>query len=91
MVCITVQFSHCFLFCSLKNTRCYAEIWSKAAYNNEIPKKFCDCWGLTPVDLTNYSHVKNYTLQQMRLKHYYPKLLEMHTEAATSNCPLLFA
>ena len=44
---VSTKFSQRFLFSSLKNTRCFAEIWSKAAYKNEILKKFCDYWGLT--------------------------------------------
>ena len=85
MACISTKFSQRFLFRSLKNTRCYAEIWSKAAYKNEILKKFCDCRGLNLAVLTNYNHVKNYTLQKIQLKHYYPERLDIHTETPTSN------
>ena len=69
-----VTLSQCFLFFNLKNTCCYTEISSKATNKNEVSKKFCNCWGLTPAGLTNYSrHVKNYMLQQMQLKHYHLK------------------
>ena len=48
MVCKTTKFLQCFLFCRLKNTRCYAEIWNKAIFKNDVLKKFCDCWGFAP-------------------------------------------
>ena len=71
----------CFLFCSFtfKATHCYAQIWNKATYKNEILEEFGDCWGLTPADLTDYSHVKNFMLQQMQLKHDYAERFEIHT------------
>ena len=38
MESITREFSQG-LFCSLKNTRCSAEVWSKATYKNELSLK----------------------------------------------------
>ena len=44
---IPTKFSQSLWQC--KNTRCYAEIWSKATYKNELSKKnFSNCLDFAP-------------------------------------------